>query len=479
MLEPGSTIAERFQITKLLGRGGFGETYAAKDTTTGQDVAIKRLSLESAEDWKSIELFEREAAILESLNHPQIPDYVDFINFDDDDVGYLIQELAHGQPLGQMLLQGRRFSEDECLSIARQVLDILVYLSSLHPPVVHRDIKPDNLIYNEDGTVYLVDFGAVRELVGHTVSGSTMVGTLGYMAPEQLQGQAMPCSDIYGLGMTLVHLLTGQDPANLPKKRLKVDFQSQIELAPSFELVLDMMLEAVPEDRLASASDALTMLEGTMTLSPSSTNSSNSIDALVSQRIRREEEARAEQQRQIAKHRAAIARQKTDLAGSTRIQSDSEGYLLVYKPPLMARFSAERAAGVVIGLLGGIGFTAVIVWGILAGWNLAIMANVGIWSAFFGLAAFGWAWWSAKAVYRDQVNIRVNPNGNFLVYRSARFPLGYGARHELDIVTYPSGPDEVYGIASVRLDGESYDFRRVSDADVAQFDKFNKLTGGD
>lgn len=135
------------------------------------------------------------------------------------------------------------------------------YLHGLQPPIIHRDIKPENLIRTPEQRIALVDFGAVQEVYRTTLSRSgTFVGTLGYMPPEQFYGQTSAASDLYSLGATLVFLLSGQSPADLPRQRLKLDFRSQISVSPAFGHWLDKMLEPALEDRFASATDALAAL---------------------------------------------------------------------------------------------------------------------------------------------------------------------------------------------------------------------------
>ncbi|MEB3826482.1 serine/threonine protein kinase [Phormidium sp. CCY1219] len=262
---PKDILKDRYRITHTLGRGGIGITYAAEDLQTGKSVAIKTLSLRQTQDWKVIELFEREAKVLSHLQHPAIPDYLDYFNIDtpDDRRFYIVQELAEGQSLEEAIASGWHPTEIESRDIAKQVLAILNYLHELNPPVIHRDIKPQNIILHSNGRILLVDFGAVQDTYRHTMtSGSTVVGTYGYMAPEQFRGQAQPSTDLYGLGATLIYLLTHQSPAELPEKRLKLDFRPYVNVSNDFADWLEQMLEPAVEDRFTSAVEALGVLDG-------------------------------------------------------------------------------------------------------------------------------------------------------------------------------------------------------------------------
>jgi len=259
----GDIIGDRFRLTKVLGQGGTGITYAAIDERTQQQVALKALSVQQLQDWKTLELFEREAQTLKQLDHPQIPDYIDYVQIDkqNNQQFYLAQQLVEGQSLAELVSKGWRPSEVELKNIAQQVLGILTYLHSLVPPVIHRDIKPKNLIRKADGTIMLVDFGAIQNAYQQSqVAGSTFVGTYGYMAPEQCRGRAQKTSDLYGLGGTLLYLHTGESPADFPEARSKINFRSKVNLSRRFANWLEGMLEPVLEDRFQSAEEALKVI---------------------------------------------------------------------------------------------------------------------------------------------------------------------------------------------------------------------------
>ena len=261
----GNIVRDRYSIIAVLGQGGMATTYAAIDQLSNQSVAMKVLSLRQASQWKAIELFEREAKVLASLDHPQIPKYLDYfhIDLDSDRRFYLVQELIEGESLAAIAQQGERMTEAEVKEIATQILTVLCYLHELSPPVVHRDIKPQNLIRRPNGAIALVDFGAVQDVYRHTISGgSTFVGTYGYMAPEQFRGQATCASDLYGLGATLLFLLTQRLPSELPQNRMKIDVRACTNVSSAFADWLANVLEPVTEDRFNSARIALDALEG-------------------------------------------------------------------------------------------------------------------------------------------------------------------------------------------------------------------------
>ncbi|MEG4071919.1 serine/threonine-protein kinase [Microcoleus sp. Pol14C2] len=258
-------LAERYRILGKLGQGGVGITYAAVDLNSNQKVALKALSLRLTTEWKKVELFEREAKTLSGLNHPGIPRYIDYFQVDtsQDRCFYIAQQLAPGKSLAQLIENGWKPNEAQVRHIASKVLEILVYLQSLLPPTIHRDIKPQNIILQKNGRVFLVDFGAVQNTYHHTVTGgSTVVGTYGYMAPEQFRGKAVLSTDLYGLGTTLLFLLTQKFPSDLPRQKQKIKFRDRVSISPEFANWLEKIIEPAIEDRFDSAKDALSALRG-------------------------------------------------------------------------------------------------------------------------------------------------------------------------------------------------------------------------
>ena len=256
----GETIKNRYQVEYVLGQGGMGTTYSAIDLNNSRRVALKVVSLRQASNWKNLELFAREAKVLANLNHSCIPKYLNYfeIDSDRDRTFYLVQEFISGQSLAQLIEGGWHPTEIAVQEIAVQVLKILLYLHSLQPPIIHRDIKPQNIIVREENRVFLVDFGAVQAIYPNQNSfNSTFVGTLGYTAPEQFYGQVFPGSDLYSLGCSLLFLLTKKQPNELPLKYLKIDFNSQISVSQEFAQWLDKIIEPTVENRFQSAKEAL------------------------------------------------------------------------------------------------------------------------------------------------------------------------------------------------------------------------------
>eukprot|EP00884_Botryococcus_braunii_P014903 jgi/Botrbrau1/23413/Bobra.0051s0057.2 len=261
---PGHLIGGKYVIEEVLGRGGSATTYKARAPDRSL-VAVKALSLRTMRGWKQLDLFQREAKTLKSLQHPGIPKYVDFFEEDiERDRGFfLVQELAEGNTLAQMVADGGHATETEVTDVAIQLLEVLAYLGSLSPPVVHRDVKPENIVIEGGrwgGRLYLVDFGGVQAAAaGSEFLGSTIIGTYGYMAPEQFRGAAQTNSDAYAAGGTLLYLLTGRAPSEFPENRMRIDIGNVLGHVPELRMVVEELLEPLPEDRL-SARDALAIL---------------------------------------------------------------------------------------------------------------------------------------------------------------------------------------------------------------------------
>jgi serine/threonine protein kinase len=261
---PNTEQETHYQIVGILGEGGSGTTYQAGIVGTETSVALKQLSLKQMDDWKAIELFEREAKILSQLNHPGIPQYIDYFTIDTptDRHFYIVQALAPGKSLRDWIESGVSYSEAEIKDIASQILEILSYLHTLTPPVIHRDLKPINIFHTTDGQILLVDFGSVRQAYHDAVlRRRTVIGTFGYMAPEQFRAQPLPATDLYGLGSTILTLFTNQSPAELPQFNLEIRFRDKILVSSTFADWLEQILKPDLADRFDSATTALDVLE--------------------------------------------------------------------------------------------------------------------------------------------------------------------------------------------------------------------------
>ena len=204
--------------------------------------------MRGATSWKDVDLAQREARVLQSLSHPKLPRYFD--RFEEDGALYLVMEKIEGESLAAVRRRGDVLAERDVVRLLRDAAEVLDYLHGRNPAVIHRDLKPGNVVRRPDGSFAFVDFGAVRDKL-RPEGGSTVVGTFGYMAPEQFQGRALPGSDVYAIGATAVAMLAGSEPERLPHKGLALDVRTALRGRASDALVavLEQMLDPDPDRR--------------------------------------------------------------------------------------------------------------------------------------------------------------------------------------------------------------------------------------
>jgi serine/threonine protein kinase, bacterial len=233
-----------YQILKPLGQGGMGSTYLA---WTGQKMlVIKEMNAEVINNPKAQELFEREAKILRSLHHLGIPQYHDF--FYEAGKRYLAMELVHGQDLEHYIIQRGPVPLKVAIEWTLQLCEILAYIHDEKPPLIHRDVKPANLLVSNVGQqIYLIDFGAVKESGS---VGSTRIGAPDYMAPEQNQGKPVIQSDLYALGPTLIFLVTGENPSKY-LTLTPTGYQFSVANVPTITPKLAEVIHQVSAERIA------------------------------------------------------------------------------------------------------------------------------------------------------------------------------------------------------------------------------------
>jgi len=279
----GPLLGGRYRIGPRLGHGSQGEIFLARDEKAkGADethVVVKRLTPRGT--WKSFELFERETKVLSQLRHPGVPRHLATLEEPPGTFNLVMQRMP-GENLRDFAKR-RRLSETELRDVLIRCLEILDYLHTRTPAVVHRDIKPSNIMRApNDGRCALVDFGGVLE-AAREKGGSTIVGTFGYMAPEQLHGQAVPATDIYALGATIVALAGGVEPEDVPRKGLRMDLDRHLpSLERGFRAALSAMTDPDPERRPQRARDVVALLARSKPPPPDDAGARSDARALVS-----------------------------------------------------------------------------------------------------------------------------------------------------------------------------------------------------
>ncbi len=264
-LTEGQLLHERYRIEHLVAQGGYGAVYKALDTTLNRSCAVKENLLLGSQ---AEQQFEQEALLLARLNHPNLPRVTDHFILPGRGQ-YLVMDFVEGRTLESILRRRLRpFSQEEALAMIRQVCAALIYLHNQTPPIVHRDVKPQNIIVISDGPVMLVDFGVSKLLYKDAVTAAGARGiTPGFAAPEQYGlAPTDPRSDVYSTGATLYTLLTGERPADalqrmtehLPLAPIR---QYNGAVAPAFEQAVYRAMEPVPTQRLQSVAALLQALE--------------------------------------------------------------------------------------------------------------------------------------------------------------------------------------------------------------------------
>lgn len=261
-------LGDRYEVRQQLSRKAGRQTLLAFDRETGEQVVVKLLTFDAEFEWEALKLFERETQILQTLQHPNIPNYLNSFELDEENSKglALVQTYIEAPSLESHLKAGRKFSEIEIKQIAESLLKTLTYLHGHNPSIIHRDIKPSNVLLtnrsgNYVGQVYLVDFGSVQTVASQNSGTFTVVGTYGYMPPEQFSGKTTPVSDLYSLGATLIYLVTGKHPADLMTDDLQLEFGQLTTLSLQLTRWLQRMVQLTPSKRFANASAALQELK--------------------------------------------------------------------------------------------------------------------------------------------------------------------------------------------------------------------------
>jgi serine/threonine protein kinase, bacterial len=261
----------KYQILKTLGVGGMGTTYLAWDAV--KVLVLKEMNADMVEIPKARELFEREAKILQNLHHPGIPEYYDFFvaavggalpsALRNENRKYLAMELIHGQDLDLYILEHGTVSLAQAIDWMIQLCEILGYIHQQQPPLIHRDVKPANILVRAvDRRIFLLDFGAVKET---GTLGGTKIGAPDYMAPEQNNGKPVTQSDLYAIGPTLIFLLTGRNPSEfieLQPDGYRFNLAAIPTITPPVQALIDQVTQRRVSDRYLTAGELIQALRG-------------------------------------------------------------------------------------------------------------------------------------------------------------------------------------------------------------------------
>jgi eukaryotic-like serine/threonine-protein kinase len=254
----GSVVEGKYEILKLIGQGGMSKVYLAMDNRLNKQWAVKEIEKNYSD--KNSQVFIQsaidEANMIKRLDHPALPRIVDII--DHVDMIYVIMDYIEGEPLNKILEEYGAQPQDLVIEWAKQLCEVLDYLHTCNPPIIYRDMKPANVMLKPDGNIKLIDFGIAREYKEQNLADTVSLGTKGYAAPEQFggKGQSDARTDVYCLGVTLYHLVTGQNPCEPPYELYPIRHWNP-QLSGGLERIIQKCTQLNPDDRYQSCAELL------------------------------------------------------------------------------------------------------------------------------------------------------------------------------------------------------------------------------
>ncbi|MCF0142746.1 MAG: serine/threonine protein kinase [Parasporobacterium sp.] len=255
MAETGSLIDGKYRIIREIGRGGMSVVYLAMDMRLEKLWAVKEIKKKIRSEYGEIIVnsLPAEAELMKKLDHPCLPRIVDII--DNDQSICVVMDYIAGKSLDRIIKEEGPRTEEQVINWVRQLGEALGYLHSRKPPIIYRDMKPANVIIKPEGQIKIIDFGIAREYKEKSLTDTMVLGTVGYAPPEQYGGQTDPRSDIYALGMTMHHLLTGNNPVEGGRYRPVREYNP--ELSESVEKIIDKCVQLLPENRYQTCEELL------------------------------------------------------------------------------------------------------------------------------------------------------------------------------------------------------------------------------
>lgn len=261
MLKIGSLVDGKYKILSKVGQGGMSVVYMAINEKANKTWAVKEVRKDGVLDFEAVKQgLVAETDILKKLSHPNLPSIIDVIDTDDSFI--IIMDYIQGNSLNKALEEYGAQPQDRVIEWAKQLCDVLGYLHSRQPPIIYRDMKPANIMLKPDGNVTLIDFGTAREFKEKNLADTTCLGTVGYAAPEQFggMGQTDARTDIYCLGATLYHLVTGCNPSE-PPYEIEPIRQKNPALSSGLERIILKCTQKDPNNRYQSAAELMYALE--------------------------------------------------------------------------------------------------------------------------------------------------------------------------------------------------------------------------
>ncbi len=261
MLQIGSLVDGKYKILNKVGQGGMSVVYLAMNEKANKQWAVKEVRKDGVLDFEAVKQgLVAETDILKKLNHPNLPSIIDVIDTDDSFI--IIMDYIEGNSLNKALKEHGALPQESVIEWAKQLCDVLGYLHTRNPAIIYRDMKPSNVMLKPDGNVTLIDFGTAREFKSKNTADTTCLGTVGYAAPEQFggMGQTDGRTDIYCLGATLYHLVTGMNPCE-PPYEIRPIRQINPALSGGLEKIIQKCTQRDPNDRYQSCAELMYALE--------------------------------------------------------------------------------------------------------------------------------------------------------------------------------------------------------------------------
>ncbi len=262
MARIGEVIDDKYEILKQIGKGGMSTVYLATDKRLNKQWAVKEIRRvdNSRNSQIEIESSIAEANLIKRFDHPMLPRIVDIIQL--DNVVYVVMDYIEGEPLSKILGKYGAQLQENVIEWAKDLCDVLDYLHTREPAIIYRDMKPANIMLKPDGNIKLIDFGIAREYKEHNLEDTVSLGTKGYAAPEQFggKGQTDARTDIYCLGVTLYHLVTGKNPCEPPYELYPIRYWNP-SLSGGLEYIIQKCIQMNPADRYQSCFEVKYALE--------------------------------------------------------------------------------------------------------------------------------------------------------------------------------------------------------------------------
>lgn len=261
MLKIGSVIDGKYKVLNEIGHGGMSTVYLAINEKANKPWAIKEVRKSGTKNYEILrQSLIVETDLLKKLRHPNLPSIVDVIDCDENFL--IVMDYIEGNTLEKLISEKGAQPQEDVVSWAIQLCDVLGYLHSRPLPIIYRDMKPSNIMRRSDGSVVLIDFGTAREFKEKNIEDTTCLGTQGYAAPEQFggMGQTDARTDIYCLGATMYHLLTGHNPSEPPYEMYPITKWNP-GLSSGLEKIILKCTQKNPEDRYQSAAELMDALE--------------------------------------------------------------------------------------------------------------------------------------------------------------------------------------------------------------------------